>query len=195
MEKNIKQDCNNMKQITEFLSTRIAKPSIIKATTDNIKDIVESELKRLGPNANLNHIDTSNVNGMPFLFAAFDVFGSPRRIISDMYEDLNPDISEWDTSNVVTFYSMFSYCKSFNCDITGWNTKKLLTTERMFNGCESFNQDISGWNIRNVTSMDFMFVGCSSFNQDLSHWDLTTVSHKHMFDKCPIKEEFKPKFK
>lgn len=183
-----------MKPIIEYLSTKIAKPSIIKATTDNIKDIVESELKRLGPNANLNHIDTSKVNEMSFLFAAFDVFGSPRRAIGSMYEDLNPDISEWDTSNVVTFYSMFSYCKAFNCDISGWDTKRLVTTERMFNGCESFNQDISGWDIKNVTSMDFMFVGCGSFNQDLSHWDLTKVSHKHMFDKCPIKEEYMPKF-
>ena len=41
----------------------------------------------------------------------------------------------------------------------------------MFCGCKKFNQDISGWNVSNVTNTAFTF------------------------DGCPIKEEYKPKFK
>ena len=41
----------------------------------------------------------------------------------------------------------------------------------MFNGCEFFNQDLSKWNVSNVTTMN------------------------NIFKDCPIKKEYKPKFK
>ena len=41
-----------------------------------------------------------------------------------------------------------------------------------------------------------MFDFCKKFNQDLSKWDVSKVRYKiDMFDNCPIKEEYKPKFK
>ena len=41
-----------------------------------------------------------------------------------------------------------------------------------------------------------MFYGCTYFNQDISNWDVSKVRHHaYMFDKCQIKEEYKPKFK
>ena len=44
--------------------------------------------------------------------------------------------------------------------------------------------------------MTFMFQNCNSFNQDLSGWDVSKVTDMvGMFDDCPIKEEYKPKFK
>lgn len=41
-----------------------------------------------------------------------------------------------------------------------------------------------------------MFYGCKNFNQDLSKWNVSSVEDNisFMFDKCPIKEEYKPKF-
>jgi len=66
----------------------------------------------------------------------------------------------------------------------------------MFYECNNFNQDISGWNVSNVENMDLMFCGCRNFNQDLSQWKVNkVVNHISMFDDCPIKQEFKPKFK
>ena len=66
----------------------------------------------------------------------------------------------------------------------------------MFECCESFNQDLSSWNISNVTNMSFMFCWCKSFNQDISKWNVSNVRNNYcMFDNCPIKEEYKPKFK
>ena len=44
--------------------------------------------------------------------------------------------------------------------------------------------------------MTAMFSGCKSFNQDISNWDVSKVKNNTlMFLKCPIKEEYKPKFK
>ena len=41
-----------------------------------------------------------------------------------------------------------------------------------------------------------MFYGCESFNQDISGWDVSKVQYKTWaFLDCPIKEEYKPKFK
>ena len=41
-----------------------------------------------------------------------------------------------------------------------------------------------------------MFYECKSFNQDLSGWDVSKVKFKtYIFLNCPIKDEYKPKFK
>ena len=66
----------------------------------------------------------------------------------------------------------------------------------MFEGCVDFNQNISGWDVKKVTNMRYMFAGCKYFNQDISKWDVSNVIFKDgIFDNCPIKEEYKPKFK
>ena len=44
--------------------------------------------------------------------------------------------------------------------------------------------------------MTGMFHSCESFNQDLSDWNVYKVKfNRGMFKDCPIKEEYKPKFK
>ena len=68
---------------------------VIIATDDTIKDIVESEIKRLGNNADLNHINVSQVTDMSDLFAD---------------SDFNGDISCWDVSNVKDMKDMLENC-------------------------------------------------------------------------------------
>ena len=53
-----------MKTINEYLSNKMISISKIKATDKTIKKIVIDELKRLGHDADLNHIDTSKVTNM-----------------------------------------------------------------------------------------------------------------------------------
>ena len=205
-----------MIQITEYLSTKIAKPSIIRATDETIKQIVKDELDRLGYDADLNHIDVSEVTSMDSLFSCYDGDLGPK------YKDLNPDISKWNVSNVqimnYMFYEcnkfdqdlsqwnvskvkdmayVFEYCKNFNQDISEWDVRNVIDMSGMFWGCENFNQDLSKWNVSNVESMNAMFRNCEKFNQDLSSWDVQKVLHSKrvlMFKDCPIREEFKPKF-
>jgi len=65
---------------------------IVKATDENIKEIVNSEIERLGNTADLNHIDVSRVTNM-----------------RSMFEDspFNGDISKWDVSRVTDVDSMY----------------------------------------------------------------------------------------
>ena len=66
---------------------------MIIATNDTIKNIVKSEIEKLGLNADLNHIDTSNVTNM-----------------ANMFENstFNGDISKWNVSNVTNMSYMFT---------------------------------------------------------------------------------------
>ena len=93
---------------------------------------------------------------------------------------------------------MFYMCKELESvgNISGWDVSNVTNMTGMFDGCRSFNQDISSWDVSNVTSMSFMFCNCESFNQDLSGWNVSKVFYKlNVFNHCPIKEEYKPKFK
>jgi surface protein len=139
----------------------------IKATDKTIKQIVKDELDKLGLDADLNHIDVSEVTNMDSLFScAFNDLGKD-------YMYLNPDISKWNVSNVTNMQYMFYGCNKFNCDISKWDISQVINFDRMFMHCSSFNQDLSLWKI-NVNS-----------------------SKQNMFKGSPIedKEEYKPKFK
>lgn len=92
----------------------IAAEQFIKANNNNIKQILLGEIRRLGNNADLNHIDVSNVTDMRALF---------------LHSPFNGDISKWDVSNVTNMDRMFTYSK-FNGDISKWNVSnvKVKTT-------------------------------------------------------------------
>lgn len=149
-----------------LLSKSNPKLNMIKATDDTIYQIVKDELDRLGHDADLNHIDVTEVTNMASLFSCGigDYLGSK-------YKDLNPDVSLWDVSNVENTSGMFFYCQNFNKDITQWKTGKVTYMYNMFWNCKNFNQDLSKWDVHNVTE------------------------YSGVFDGCPIKEEWKPKFK
>ena len=168
-------------RITNKGKNKIKKQDVIVATDFSIHQIVKSEMKRLGKDANLNHIDTSQVTSMYGLFEETDFQG---------------DVSEWDVSNVTNMSYMFYGCSNFNCDLSKWDVHNGFDITRMFFACKSFNQNISDWDISNVKSMESMFEGCENFNQDLSSWNVRKVRHRaQAFKNCPIKEEYKPKFK
>jgi len=177
-----------MRPINRYLSTKI-KASDIRATDKTIHQIVKTELDRLGHDADLNHIDVSEVTSMRGLFSCY---------INDLgptYRDLNPNLSEWDVSNVENMRCMFQDCEKFNCDISNWNVSNVKTMQYMFNSCKKFNQDLSSWNVSSVKNMSGMFCGCKKFNKDISSWNVNNVKNTiYIFDGCPIKEEFKPKF-
>ena len=151
--------------ITEYVSSGRGKKHTIVATNETIKQIVKDELDRLGHDADLNHIDVSQVTNMNGLFScAIEDLGRK-------YADLNPDISKWVVSDVNDMSYMFYNCTNFNCDISSWDVSGVENMLAMFNGCESFNKDISGWKVN-----------------DVKYYNL-------IFNNCRIKEEYKPKFK
>ena len=46
---------------------------------------------------------------------------------------------------------------NFNDDITNWDTSNVLSMEEVFSGWPTFNQDISNWDTSKVESMHGMF--------------------------------------
>ena len=111
-----------MISILEYLLSKDRKlhnEATIKATDDNIYHIVKDEINRLGNEADLNHIDVSEVTNMHHLF-------------SD--SDFNGDISEWDVSKVTDMNRMFYYSE-FNGDISKWNINKDTKIYGIFHNC------------------------------------------------------------
>ena len=76
-----------------------------------------------------------------------------------------PDISEWNTINVINMNSMFQYCSSLETlpDISKWDTTNVTEMNYMFAHCSSLKSipDISKWNLINTTDKRNMFIGCS----------------------------------
>ena len=82
----------------------------IVATNDTIRKIVKQEIEKYGNNADLNHIDVSNVTDMHMMFCDSQFDG---------------DISNWDVSNVTDMSLMFSNSQ-FTGDISNWKLNKAV---------------------------------------------------------------------
>jgi hypothetical protein len=120
----------------------------IKAYDNTVFNVVNSEVARLGVNADLNHIDMSSVTNMEQLF----------------FNDFNGDISNWDVSSVTNMREVFSN-NSFNGDISRWDVGSVIETEYMFLNSK-FNQDISNWNLSSLLSSNGMFLYSMISNQN-----------------------------
>ena len=138
-------------------------------------------------------------------------FDELRKIIEDRYKKLGPgtkqkpiDFNDIDISNIDSFYNrnidkgIFSHTDFKYIDISDWDVSKVKSTCAMFYLCEELESvgDLSGWDTSKVINMSYMFAFCKKFNQDISNWDVSKVKFKiDMFDKCSIKDKYKPKFK
>src|SRR5690554_2017686 len=125
----------------------------IVANDENIIDVVKSEIERLGNDADLNHIDVSQVTDMWSLFEG---------------SDFNGDISKWDVGNVWDMSWMFAGSQ-FNQDISSWDVGNVKDMWGMFYESK-FNQDISNWDVGNVENMYRMFED-SIFDKNIDMWN------------------------
>ena len=107
------------------------------------------------------------------------------------------NFSNWDTTYAVFMNNLFLNCKCLKLpDVSNLNTSNVMSMESMFEGCSSLKSipDISKWNTSKVFSMRNMFKGCSSLNSipDISKWDITQALKCEDFDKnnCGIKGMF-----
>lgn len=126
----------------------------IIATNDTIRTIVDGQIKFLGLQADLNHIDVSGVTNMTHLFSARRLVGyAPHsRAVSCVGSKFNGDISRWDVSNVENMSRMF-YQSRFNGDISHWDMSNVANMASMFEHSH-FNGDISRWDISDVVKCD-----------------------------------------
>ena len=168
--------------------------TIVVKSFDELRNIIVDRYIKLGPGTKQNPIDFNDID-----VSNLDSFCNNNDI--GIFEGTNfkyIDISDWDVSNIKSMRYMFAYCETLESvgNLLKWNVSKVTNMSSMFYGCKSFNQDISNWNVSKVTDMTCMFDRCKSFNQDISDWDVSKVQFKtYIFLNCPIKDEYKPKFK
>ena len=191
---------------------------IVVKSFDELRKIIEDRYDKFGSGTkqdpiDFNDIDVSNLNSFSdnddnglfekTKFKYIDIsdwnVSSVTNMLSMFYRcnELKSvgDISYWNVSNVTNMAYMFTGCANLNQDISRWIVSRVTDMSYMFFGCVSFNQDISNWDVSKVADMCSMFTYCKSFNQDISKWNVSNVRHNyHIFDNCPIKEKYKPKF-
>ena len=139
-------------------------------------------------------------------------FDELRKIIVDRYIKLGPgtkqdpiDFNDIDVSNLYSFCNdknkgIFAGIKFKYIDISDWDVSNVKSMFNMFSECEELRSvgDISYWDVSSVTDMSCMFYMCEQLKSigDISNWNVSNVRHHYyMFKKCPIKDEYKPKFK
>ena len=87
--------------------------------------MIEKEIKEKGNKCSLNHIDTSKIENMSWLFSK----------VGYSLHDFDGDISKWDVSNVKQMEYMFER-SSFKGDISNWKINPFCSTYRMFLDCK-----------------------------------------------------------
>lgn len=93
-------------------------------------------------------------------------------------------ISEWDTSEVTSFNSLFKGRTTLDEDLSRWNTSMVVDMADMFNGCLNMRgkPSLEGWNTSKVKTMARMFKSATSWEGDLSTFDTSEVADmSHMF--------------
>jgi len=109
---------------------------------EELRDLIESEIKKNGNQCDLNHIDVSLITDLSFLFHRSKFDGN---------------ISGWNTSNAKNIQALF-YKSKFNGDISGWDVSSAESINWMF--AESiFYGDISAWSLCSVIYDDEVFAG------------------------------------
>ena len=165
---------------------------------EELRKIIEDRYNKLGPGTNdkpidFNDVDVSNIDSFYNKYYDISIFNEIK------FEYI--DISDWDVSNIKSMRGMFGDSRELESvgDLSSWDVSNVIVMSYMFAWCESFNQDLSSWDVSSVTRMSRMFSGCHSFNKDISNWNVSNVMNwmyrMSMFDGCPIKNEYKPKFK
>ena len=98
------------------------------------------------------------------------------------------DLSNFDTSNIITMNNMFYGCSSLiSLDLSNFNTNLVTKMDRMFKGCTSLvSLQLTNFNTKLVYDMIYMFDGCESLiSLDVSMFDTSSVINMaYMFHKC-----------
>ena len=195
-----------MKQLSTYIQERLIinkdyrEVKIVVKSFDELRKIIEDRYKKLGSGTKQNPIDFNDID-VSNLDSFYDK--NAGRFGKGLFENIQfkyIDISYWDVSNIESMKQMFYLCKELKSvgDISKWNVSKVTNMVYMFYECNEleFIGDISKWDVSNVIYMTHMFEGFKKFNQDISNSNISNVrSIMYMFDDCPIKDEYKPKFK
>lgn len=87
----------------------------------------------------------------------------------------DPDVSNWNTSNVTRVNSAFEGTTSFNQDLN-WDLTGVSSIEDMFMNASAFDGDVSAFKNAQFTSIRRAFANADSFTgKGIDQWDVSTV--------------------
>ena len=170
--------------------------TIVVKSFDELRKIIEDRYDKLGEGTKENPIDFNDID-----VSNIDSFCNDKnKGIFEYMRFKYIDISDWDVSNIESTRHMFYHCEKLESvgDISYWDVSNVTDMSFMFFMCVNLKSvgDLSKWDVSNVTNMKGMFHYCTSFNQNISNWNVSGVTDAgDIFYKCPIKPEYKPKFK
>ena len=160
----------------------------------NIADAVRAK-KGITEKMTLDAI-ASNITSMPTADnnAKYDFTGSGSKSNKSLLSYLTTiDLSNFDTSNYTSMYSMFrDYSSLTSLDLSGFNTSKVTAMDSMFADCISLTSlDLSNWDTTNVDFMGKMFTRCSKLSNLTLGTDWASNLNIDSFDLsyCPLTHE------
>jgi surface protein len=80
----------------------------------------------------------------------------------------NPDVSNWDMSNVNDMQRMFQQAKSATPNVSQWNTSSLVDMDDMFERAEIANPNCRDWDVSNVRHASQAFNLCNISTENLT---------------------------
>lgn len=131
------------------------------------------------------NFNTSNVTSMKNLFKGsnadpnlsnWDV--SNLEDASGMFRDTenaNPDVFRWSTSNIVKANYMFAGAKKADPNIEKWNVHSLKEAKGMFKDAVKANPNPCIWNTLNLEDASEMFMGTKTNPLNLYSWNVTKL--------------------
>ena len=189
-----------MKHLSNYINIK-KKPTTVVAEDDTIFNIIKDGILKFGKDADLNYIDTSKCTKFDSLFY---------KCFFNNIDDVNPDVSKWNVSNVYDF--SFCFCvTSFNGDLSEWDMSSAQNLNSMFNDDNVFDgtclkkwaqslsnvvntgymfratsitgKELEEWEFsKNLQITANMFCGCKKLDCDLSSWDLTYLSKSSQYE-------------
>ena len=173
------KDCSSLIQLKFYNNIYNDDEKDILFDNDNILDFDDNNKDTNNKNINNNDKDKilfpfSEIEMIPNLqpnLRKDNLWNAKISVMNEIFSNCSsliilPDISKWDTFNVIDMSKIFYNCRNLSLlpDISKWNIINVVDMNKMFYNCLSLTKipDISEWNTKNVSNIDEMFNNCIS---------------------------------
>lgn len=171
-----------------FNNTQEAKPDVSNFDTSNVTNLSCMFCHAQKANPDVRNWDVSNVQNFFASFANMPLAQIDTGLWSvtnsatdmgSMFQNsplINPDVRNWDVSNVTDFGDMFRDAVSANPDVSLWNVSGSVIVSSMFRDAISANPNVTSWDVSGITNFESIFRN-TSFDRNLSTWNFSSATN------------------